>query len=366
MESCGGVIKPRLNLMKAFLVGLGRTAFDYRLAYLIVFLHATIMGGLVLYLGIEPRYRTGTSYLRWSLIAMSNVALFYMLWLVVRLLLQRHASPLKALKTKAGQVLLEGDRLANAVHSTCLFMALISLFGAVKPTIPAINPFSWDETLIRIDRSLAGGVDPYVLTSAVFGNVYGIVGLNFVYNFWLVIFIGSMVWVPWIGNRILRLRYIITSLLTWFVGGNLMAIFFSSAGPCFVRLLTGDTTFDPLMTLLADIDRETGAVWALVAQEMLWKAHVANDGTISGISAMPSMHVGVSVILACVAWQFGGVVRWLGAAFAVCIFIGSIQLAWHYASDGIIGGALAMLFWRASEPLAAWSLLRPKAVALPA
>jgi hypothetical protein len=42
---------------------------------------------------------------------------------------------------------------------------MIFVFGTVKSTIPAIVPFSWDETLIRLDRSLFGGMDPYVLTS---------------------------------------------------------------------------------------------------------------------------------------------------------------------------------------------------------
>jgi hypothetical protein len=168
---------------------------------------------------------------------------------------------------------------------------MIFVFGTVKSTIPAIVPFSWDETLIRLDRSLFGGMDPYVLTSKVFGNAYALVALNIVYQLWMVIFTASMVVVPWIRNHALRLRYILTSLLTWFVGGNILPLLFWSSGPCFVGPLYGDGTYAPLMTLLRDVDAETGMVWALIGQNILWEAYTRDVGAISGISAMPSLHV---------------------------------------------------------------------------
>ncbi len=318
------------------------------------------MSGLVWYTGAEPHFRTATTYLSWSFTALFNIAVFYMLWILVRLFLQGHEHPTSALRGRMADLLLRDDRLAHATHSTAIFLALIVIFGSVKSSIPAINPFGWDETLIRLDRAIFGGVDPYVITSGIFGNTYGITVLNFVYNLWLPIFIISMIWAPWISNHTLRLRYMLTALLTWFIGGNIMALYFSSAGPCFVQLLNGDQTFVPLMDMLKGIDGETGMVWALFAQNMLWTSYSVEEGAISGISAMPSMHVAVAVIIACVAWQFGGVRRWFGVMFAASIFIGSIQLGWHYASDGLIGGSLALLFWRASAALASWSDRRPE------
>lgn len=349
--------------MRAFFSAFGRTAFDYRFAYFISISHVALMSCLVWYCDAKPHFRTATTYLSWSFTALLNIAVFYMLWIVFRLFRDGHEHPTAALKERMADLLLRNDRLAHATHSTILFLALIVIFGSVKSTIPAISPFAWDEILIRLDRAIFAGVDPYVVTSAIFGNAYGITCLNFVYNLWLAIFIISMIWAPWIGDHTLRLRYMLTALLTWFIGGNVMALYFSSAGPCFVHLLNGDQTFVPLMDMLKDIDAETGTVWALFAQNVLWASYSVEEGAISGISAMPSMHVAVSVIIACVAWQFGGVRRWLGVAFAACIFTGSIQLGWHYASDGIIGGALALLFWKASAILASWSLTRPEMTA---
>jgi membrane-associated phospholipid phosphatase len=66
----------------------------------------------------------------------------------------------------------------------------------------------------------------------------------------------------------------------------------------------------------------------------------------------------VAVIIACMTWQRGGVWRGIGLAYAVTIYIGSIQLGWHYATDGIVGGSLAILFWKASAYLTDWSLSR--------
>jgi len=349
--------------MRAFFSAFGRTAFDYRLAYFILVSHTALMSSLVWYLGVKPHLMTASTYLSWSFTALLNIAAFYMLWVVLRLLFQGHAHPTAALKTKMAELLLRNDRLAHATHSTIVFIALIVVFGSVKSTIPAIVPFAWDSALIRIDRAIFGGIDPYILTSKLFGSGVAIVALNVFYNLWVIMVTGAMVWVPWIGDHTLRIRFILTMLLAWFLGGNILAIWFSSAGPCYVGYLSGDQTFAPLLKLLADVREDTGMVWALNAQEILWASYAQGEGIISGISALPSMHVAFAVIVACVAWRFGGARRWAAIAFALAIFIGSIQLAWHYAVDGIVGGALALLFWKASAILATWSLTRPEMTA---
>lgn len=344
--------------MTMLLSSFGRAAADYRLAYTILLAHAAAMASLIWYLDVEPHYQTASLYVNWSFSAVSSMASLYMLWTVLKMLARKEEHPTAALKAHMENVLVRNDRLAHAAHSTAIFVAMIFVFSTIKSTIPAIVPFSWDQTLIRLDRVLFGGVDPYVVTGKVFGNAYALVALNFVYNLWMVIFTVSMVVVPWIGNHELRLRYILTTLLTWFVGGNILALLLSSSGPCFVELLYGDDTYAPLMTLLRDVDAATGMVWALIAQDILWEAYTSDVGAISGISAMPSLHVAVAVTIACVAWQRRGVCRCIGLAYAVTIYIGSIQLGWHYATDGIIGGGTAFLFWKASGYLTNRSLCR--------
>jgi membrane-associated phospholipid phosphatase len=63
---------------------------------------------------------------------------------------------------------------------------------------------------------------------------------------------------------------------------------------------------------------------------------------------MPSLHVGISVLFALVAWRRSrvvGVVLWL---YAVVIQIGSVILAWHYAVDGYLGAVFAVVSWKAA------------------
>lgn len=281
--------------MTVLLSSFGRAAADYRLAYTILMAHAAAMASLIWYPDVEPRYQTASLYVNWSFSAVSSMASLYMLWTVLTMLARREEHPTAALKAHMEKILLANDRLAHATHSTAIVVAMIFVFSTVKSTIPAIVPFSWDESLIRLDRTF-----------------------------------------PWIGNHELRLRYILTTLLTWFVGG-ILALLLSSSGPCFVELLYGDDTYAPLMALLRNVDAASGVVT-------------------SGISAMPSLHVAVAVIIACVTRQRGGVCRKIGLVYAVTIYIGSIQLGWHYATDGIIGGGIALLFWKASGYLTDRSL----------
>lgn len=344
--------------MTMLLSSFSRTAADYRLAYTILLAHAAAMASLVGYLGVAPHFQTASRYADWSFSAITSMASPYSLRTVIKMLARREEHPTAALKAHMEKVLLGNDRLAHATHSTAIFVAMIFVISTVKSTIPAIVPFSWDESLIQLARALFGGVDPHVLTSKVFGNVYPLVALNFVYNLWMVNFTLLMIVVAWIGNHELRLRYILTTLLTWFVGGNILALPLSSSGPCFVELLYRDDTYAPLMALLRNVDADTGMVGALIAQDILWEAYTGDGGAVSGISAMPSLHVAVAVIIACVTWQRGGVCRKIGLAYAVTIYIGSIQLGWHYATDGIIGGGIALLFWKASDYLTDWPLSR--------
>jgi membrane-associated phospholipid phosphatase len=79
---------------------------------------------------------------------------------------------------------------------------------------------------------------------------------------------------------------------------------------------------------------------------MLWESYETSEGMISGISAMPSMHVATAVLFflcargAGIAW-----LSWATGIFAVMIQIGSVLLAWHYAVDGYAGALLALGCW---------------------
>ena len=69
------------------------------------------------------------------------------------------------------------------------------------------------------------------------------------------------------------------------------------------------------------------------------------DGRLAGISAMPSMHVATSVLIAFYAATHARWAGWFCWIFAALIMIGSVHLGWHYAVDGYFGAAIAWMAW---------------------
>jgi membrane-associated phospholipid phosphatase len=110
----------------------------------------------------------------------------------------------------------------------------------------------------------------------------------------------------------------------------------------------------PLMDWLRTVN-VTHPVFALDVMDELWKTYETGTGLVNGISAMPSMHVGTSVLFAIAGFASGRRwLAWLLTVFALLIMIGSVQLAWHYAIDGYVGAVVALLGWWLAGRLVDW------------
>ncbi|MFV0492800.1 MAG: phosphatase PAP2 family protein [Pseudorhodobacter sp.] len=217
-------------------------------------------------------------------------------------------------------------------------------FSVLKLSIPQLNPFGWDLTFAGLDAALHFGTDPWRYFWSFLGNTAGIHFLNAVYVFWLFL----LYFVNFAGaftrtDPQLRRTYFIAFLLTWGLGGNLLATLFSSVGPCFYGPLGLGDRFAPLMVGLQAIHAAT-PITSLDVQQMLWAGYATGEGG-KGISAFPSMHVASSMLLAlyAMAWR-----RWAG--WMMMVFVGLVQLAtimlgWHYAIDGYAGIIVAFLAW---------------------
>ena len=200
------------------------------------------------------------------------------------------------------------------------------------------------------------GTHPYVYLAPLLNHPLLTFILNVNYNSWFFVMFCCWFWQGFARqDSALRLRFLLGFTLTWFLGTCVLGTIFSSVGPAFYgRLMPGPDPYVPLMDWL-HLSTKTYRVWSLNVMDMLWANYQTGHGVINGISAMPSMHVGTSVLFAMLGFASGH--RWVGwllSLFAALIFVGSIHLGWHYAIDGYAGAAVAVFGWWAAGRIVNW------------
>lgn len=256
--------------------------------------------------------------------------------------------------------------ISNAVH-TVLALSLFSIsFSLLKSAVSVVNPFSWDETFALWDRFLHFGVMPWEWLAPLLSDEVVTYFINFCYNIWFfVVFFFLLKLAFSMKDNLLRQQYLIAFMLTWFLGGNVLATVFSSAGPAFYgRLGLSPDPYADQMTMLHSIAQSVN-VWALEAQNLLWRGYADKNVIAGGISAMPSMHVATAVLFIFGGFGIHRVLGWAMVVYGSIILVGSVHLAWHYAVDGYVSIAITVFFlWLAgilARKQIAWNRKREEA-----
>mgnify|MGYP005851120733 CR=1 FL=1 len=266
--------------------------------------------------------------------------------LVLMAVVERPDRPLAVFLTTLREVFLDLPRMATGTMLLAAIIVFVAAFGYLKAAVPVLNPFSWDVTFMRMDRALFLGHDAWQVLRPLSFTPAITTALNAAYHFWLlVMYFFVLVACFARADARLRMTFLIAFVLVWALGGNFLATVFSSAGPVFYERLGLGADFAPLMTTLAGFDR-VSSVWALDVQEKLWRGYIDPAVPALGISAFPSMHLASTTLLALAAAGWRRWAGWLMAGFTAVIFVGSIQLGYHYAVDSIAGILLAIGFWR--------------------
>jgi hypothetical protein len=221
--------------------------------------------------------------------------------------------------------------------------------ASFKQTIPLLHDFSCDFALMRLDQALHFGHHPWELLSPVLAYPSLLHAIDYLYLGWFPVLLVFCLWMGWTRRRRLRLHFVISTLLVWGLLGSVLGTLFSSAGPCYYSSIVSaaHNPFAPLMSRLAEIHGSV-YLWALHNQAGLWQAY--NEGfwiQFGGISAMPSVHLGMATVFALTAFNVRKCLGVIFVGYLCLIQIGSVILGWHYAIDGYTGIILAWLIWKA-------------------
>lgn len=260
---------------------------------------------------------------------------------------------------------LKPQRLLFAAPAVLLIPVFATTFTFFKFGIPVLNPYSWDPFFTRLDYMMHGGHHPWTLLQPILGYPSVTRAIDVLYETWLFAMYALVTLQAFdTRRRELRMRFLLSFLVSWIVLGTIGAIAFSSMGPCYDPGVRNDTgPYAPLMAYLAEVDK-LHPIGALRTQQMLWDNYRNNTMAIgSGISAMPSLHVAIAVLMALFGRRYSRTAGIVLTAYAVVIFLGSIHLGWHYAVDGYVGAFGAWLIWwlvgRSQEHGRRWSFATP-------
>lgn len=268
---------------------------------------------------------------------------------------EKASSPLRALAAGVGNFVIADGRIIRGLAMLLAIYLFMAGFATFKALIPAVQPFAWDALFDQWDRVLHFGYRPWELLQPILGYppVSALININ--YNFWFISL--TMFWLHFAFEEkpgVLRSQAILSFLLTWTVGGVCLAMVFSSAGPCyFGRLGLGYDPYAGLMTYLHTTS-QAWPIWSMELQETLWENYTSSVGgdMTKGISAMPSMHNGQSLLLVLATWNKHKLVRNLAVGHGLLVFLGSVLLGWHYAVDAYLAVIIAAVAWAAAGHLA--------------
>lgn len=218
-------------------------------------------------------------------------------------------------------------------------------FSFIKANIPAYVPFYLDPPLVTADRWLFLGTDPWRVSHALLGP-WGTIVIDRLYVLWFTLFPFLAIWIGGSRDRTFQFRAMVGVLVVLAVIGNGLALALSSCGPIFYEYFYGSDYYAPLMARLAAAN-EVQPLTALQLGDWLIEMHESNAFG-SGISAMPSVHVGFAFLTFLMVRDriANFTVRVLAGTYALVIWIGSFHLAWHYAWDGLVSAAILWVVWR--------------------
>ncbi|AZO05629.1 MULTISPECIES: phosphatase PAP2 family protein [unclassified Mesorhizobium] len=240
--------------------------------------------------------------------------------------------------------------LVLGVPILAVIPTFFSAFGQIKNSMHRWIPIYADPYLARFDQAIFGDQAWMVLTQ-IFGSPAVVVLLDYAYMSWFLVMYSAVFTAAFMrSDPERRFRFFTTYFLSWIILGNVAAILFDSAGPCFYGIFYPENPFSPLFVYLQGVAASAQPLMALNIQNYLIGQYKSGGGIVGdGISAFPSLHVGMATLIAIFFYDMNRIIGIAAFGFCAIIFIGSIVLGWHYAIDGIASFCAVPILWRFSK-----------------
>jgi hypothetical protein len=230
-------------------------------------------------------------------------------------------------------------RIVSALIGLQLMSFGSAAFAALKGGIPKLVPFWTDVPLANAEEAIFGAA-PWKLSHEAFGWATPL--FDHLYATFVPIHVLAVFALLASPPSRLKSMALVTLALCWIVLGVLGAYMLSSAGPLFYDHIFGGNRFAELVQSM-----RSSAPLSQIEFNALWSAFKSDHAFIAnGISAMPSMHVALTLWLALVLNHTR--VALIGWIYYGLIWLASVHLGWHYFSDGLVATGGTLFLWRFS------------------
>ncbi|HEU0309892.1 MAG TPA: phosphatase PAP2 family protein [Sphingomicrobium sp.] len=241
------------------------------------------------------------------------------------------------------------ERVQLALLPAVIFPLFLGGYTWAKSSIPFAVGYGWEHVWANADRSIFG-TDAWRWVHELFPDSAAPAWTLYYAAVWgfALLFSGTLIGA--FASRRFSATFFTAIMLSWLIGGIVMAYAMSAAGPVFAHLADPSLgeQFRPLRDELSRLLPEDD--WVLQSQRYL-EARVGLKIAVKGggISAMPSMHMATATILILAAWR----TRWLPVAilFWVLTFLGSLYVGYHYAVDAPVAALVAICCWLVARRL---------------